>query len=198
MIAPEFKGFLRSVVETLERLGLLYAIGGSVASSIYGEARSTLDVDISVMLPLEQIMPFAEAFQALGYYAYPEAILDAVIAHQPFNIIDSRRGFKADIFPVDPDLPTHQERQVFLRSQRRVYDRTDNATAEVYSPEDVIVYKLKYYTLGRIPKHLRDIGAILAVQGDALDYDYIASWATQIGASEIWDALVAARRGSQP
>jgi len=35
MIAPEFKGFLRSVVETLEQLGLLYAIGGSVASSIF-------------------------------------------------------------------------------------------------------------------------------------------------------------------
>ena len=130
MISADFKSFLRSIVETLDRLGLLYAIGGSVASSIYGEARSTLDVDISV------------------------------------NIIDARRGFKADIFPVDPDQPTEQERQVFLRSQRRVYDQADGATAELYTPEDVIIYKLKYYLLGRIPKHLRDIGAILSVQGD--------------------------------
>ena len=198
MIPPEFQSFLRSVVETLDRLGLLYAIGGSVASSIYGEARSTLDVDISVMLPLEQVRPFAEAFQALGYYAYQEAIFDAVIARQPFNIIDARRGFKADIFPVDPDRPTEQERQVFLRSQRRVYDPADDATAEVYAPEDVIVYKLKYYLLGRIPKHLRDIGAILAVQGDSLDTGYIASWAARIGAGEIWDALWAAYRSSQP
>ena len=80
MITSDFKSFLRSIVETLDQLGLLYAIGGSVASSIYGEARSTLDVDISVILPLEQIRPFAEAFQALGYYAYMEAIFDAVIA----------------------------------------------------------------------------------------------------------------------
>ena len=50
MIGADFKSFLHSVVETLDRLGLLYAIGGSVASSIYGEARSTLDVDISVIL----------------------------------------------------------------------------------------------------------------------------------------------------
>lgn len=198
MITPEFKSFLRSIVETLDSLGLLYAIGGSVASSIYGEARSTLDVDISVMLPLEQIRSFAEAFQALGYYAYLEAIFDAVIAHQPFNIIDARRGFKADIFPVDPDQPTAQERQVFLRSQRRVYDRADGATAEVYAPEDVIVYKLRYYLLGRIPKHLRDIGAILSVQGDSLDTAYIESWAARIGASDVWDALWAAYRGSQP
>ena len=129
MIGADFKSFLHSIVETLDRLGLLYAIGGSVASSIYGEARSTLDVDISVILPAEQVRPFAEAFQALGYYAYLEAIFDAVIAHQPFNIIDARRGFKADIFPVDPDQPTEQERQVFLRSQRRVYDQADGATA---------------------------------------------------------------------
>lgn len=198
MIEPDFRSFLRSIVETLDRLGLLYAIGGSVASSIYGEARSTLDVDISVMLPLEQIRPFAEAFQALGYYAYLEAIFDAVIAHQPFNIIDVRRGFKADIYPADPDRPTEQERLVFLRSQRRIYDQADGATAELYTPEDVIIYKLKYYILGRIPKHLRDIGAILAVQGDSLDTAYIASWAARIGAGEIWDALQAAYRDSQP
>lgn len=195
MIAPEFKSFLHSIVETLDRLGLVYAIGGSVASSIYGEARSTLDVDISVILPLEQIRPFAEAFQALGYYAYLEAIVDAVIAHQPFNIIDARRGFKVDFYPVDPDQPTEQERAVFLRSQRRVYDQADGATAELYAPEDVIIYKLKYYLLGRIPKHLRDIGAILSVQGEALDYAYVASWAARIGAGDIWHALLAAYRG---
>ena len=157
------------------------AIGGSVAISIYGEARSTLDVDISVILPAEQVRPFAEAFQALGYYAYLEAIFDAVIAHQPFNIIDARHGFKADIFPVDPDQPTEQERQVFLRSQRRVYDQADGATAEPYTPEDVIIYKLKYYLLGRIPKHLRDIGVIPICARRPLDYAYMASWAAQIG-----------------
>ncbi len=44
---PEFDTFLRSIIETLELLDLPYMIGGSVASSIYGEARSTRDVDVS-------------------------------------------------------------------------------------------------------------------------------------------------------
>jgi hypothetical protein len=57
MIGADFKSFLHSIVETLDRLGLLYAIGGSVASSIYGEARSTLDVDISVT----SLMPGADS-----------------------------------------------------------------------------------------------------------------------------------------
>ena len=103
MIEPEFKSFLRSIVETLEQLGVIYGIGGSVASSIDGEARSTHDVDISVILPLEQVLAFTQAFEALGYYVFLDAILDAIIVRQPFNIIDAKRGYKADFFPVDPD-----------------------------------------------------------------------------------------------
>jgi hypothetical protein len=36
----------------LESLGLQYAIGGSFASSAYGEARTTMDIDIS-LIPLQ-------------------------------------------------------------------------------------------------------------------------------------------------
>ncbi len=194
MIEPEFKGFLHSVVETLERLGVTYSIGGSVASSVYGEARSTHDVDISVVLPLDQILSFTQAFQTLGYYVFLDAVLDAIVARQPFNIIDAHRGYKADIFPIDPDSPTLQERQVLQRCQRRIYDQSSGAAAMLYSPEDVIVYKLKYYVLDHISKHLRDIGAMLTVQGDALDYDYIAGWAGLIGAAEIWTEIVAEYR----
>ena len=37
---------IKPVAEALEPLGVLYYIGGSVASSAYGIARSTLDVDM--------------------------------------------------------------------------------------------------------------------------------------------------------
>jgi len=68
----------------------------------------------------------------------------------------------------------------------------------IYAPEDVIVYKLKYYLEGRMPKHLRDIAAMLVVQGDALDYEYIAEWAGQIGAAEIWSEILAEYRKGRP
>lgn len=192
--APEFDTFLRSVIETLERLGLPYIIGGSVASSIYGEARSTRDVDVSVVLPLEQVGAFVQAFQSLGYYVFADVIIDAIIAHQPFNIIDAQSGYKADIFVVDPQHPTPLEQQALQRCRRQVYDETSGAQAVFYSPEDVIVYKLKYYLEGRMPKHLRDIGAILIVQGEALDYDYIVEWAERIGAADVWAEILAEYR----
>jgi len=198
MIEPEFNAFLHSVVETLEQLELTYGIGGSVASSVYGEARSTRDVDISVALPIDQVSSFARAFESLGYYISLDAVLDAVIARQPFNIIDARRGYKADIFPIDPDSPTPHERAVLERLRRQVYDESDSAEAVMVSPEDVIIYKLKYYLEGRMPKHLRDIGAMLAAQGEVLDDDYIAEWANRIGAAEVWTEILAEYQRTQP
>jgi len=47
---------------------------------------------------------------------------------------------------------------------------------------------------GRMPKHLRDIGAMLVVQGEALDYDYIAEWAERIGAADVWAEILAEYR----
>src|SRR5262245_5531084 len=43
--ASELIQALRPVLDELNRLGVRYYIGGSVASSIHGAARSTLDVD---------------------------------------------------------------------------------------------------------------------------------------------------------
>ena len=45
----------------LERLGVRYCIGGSVASSVYGEVRTTLDVDFVTDLDLERIDAFVAA-----------------------------------------------------------------------------------------------------------------------------------------
>jgi hypothetical protein len=125
-------------------------------------------------------------------------ILDKIVTHQPFNIIAAQRGYKADIFPIDPDAPTPQERKIVSRLQRHVYDESDGAAAVLYAPEDVIVCNLKYYVLGRMPKHLRDMGAIMTARGDALDRNYIALWADRIGAGDVRAKLLAANDSAQP
>ena len=45
------------VTQTLETLGIPYAVGGSLASSLHGVMRSTLDVDIVADMRLEHIQP---------------------------------------------------------------------------------------------------------------------------------------------
>jgi hypothetical protein len=182
-----YREFAASIIETLESLGLQYAISGSFASSTYGEARTTMDIDISIVLPEPDVNRLVEAIQKLGYYVSHDAIVDAMIQSMPFNIIDASSGYKADMFLV---VPTPLEQSILARSRRVAYDTTINATAVLYSPEDVVIYKLKYFLMGRSQKHLRDISAILIVQGEALDHDYIARWAQEIGATQVWNQLL--------
>lgn len=49
------------VTQTLESLGIPYAVGGSLASSLHGVMRSTLDVDIVADMRLEHIQPLVTA-----------------------------------------------------------------------------------------------------------------------------------------
>jgi len=43
---------------------------------------------------------------------------------------------------------------------------------------------------GRIDKHLRDIAAMLMVQGEDLDFNYLEQWAARIGAAGLWHTLL--------
>jgi hypothetical protein len=55
------------VTQTLERLGVSYAVGGSLASSLHGVMRSTLDVDIVADMRLEHIQPLVAALSKEFY-----------------------------------------------------------------------------------------------------------------------------------
>ncbi|MCW5881615.1 MAG: hypothetical protein KIS91_11830 [Anaerolineae bacterium] len=191
MLPKSYREFAASIIRALDGLDMLYAIGGSFASSLYGEARTTADIDISIVLPLTDIQRFVTAMQAAGYYAVFDDVLVALTHGQPFNVIDPESGFKADMFIVQP---TPLETSILQRRRKVVYDPQTLQTASLYSPEDVIVYKLKYYLMGQSQKHLRDIAAILVVQGDSLDYGYITGWADQLDAVDVWNGLLAEYR----
>ncbi len=49
------------VAAALESCGITYVVGGSLASSITGEPRSTLDMDIVVAMTARQVEPFVLA-----------------------------------------------------------------------------------------------------------------------------------------
>jgi predicted nucleotidyltransferase len=55
------------VTAVLDRLGVRYSIGGSIASAFAGEPRSTLDVDIVVALAPAEADSLADALSADFY-----------------------------------------------------------------------------------------------------------------------------------
>ena len=64
------------VIDVLERLGVPYLIGGSLASAVHGVARATLDADVVADLRPEHAAPLAQAL-AEAFYVDVEAVRDA-------------------------------------------------------------------------------------------------------------------------
>ena len=60
MKSPDIIEAIRPVIKAFERLGIHYYIGGSIASSAYGVARATMDVDMVSELRKEHISPLVE------------------------------------------------------------------------------------------------------------------------------------------
>src|SRR5437879_4669252 len=87
----------REVVTILNSLEIPYALGGSMASSVFGIDRYTRDADITV-----DPFPGKEA-QLAGnfgpdYYVSLSAVQEAVRNRSSFNIINTSAGFKVDVF----------------------------------------------------------------------------------------------------
>lgn len=83
---------LRPVVTLFGRLGIPYQIGGSVASSTFGVARSTLDIDLVADVRAEHADPIATSLRG-PYYADADLIRDAVRHRSRFNL----RRWAADL-----------------------------------------------------------------------------------------------------
>ena len=83
---PDIQVTITPLVEALEELGVPYHIGGSVASSLYGLPRLTIDVDIVADLRLGQVRPLIDQLQPV-YYIDEDMIRDAIKRRSSFNII---------------------------------------------------------------------------------------------------------------
>ncbi len=83
------------VTQTLESLDIPYAVGGSLASSLHGIMRSTLDVDIVADMRIEHIQPLVAALSK-EFYADDEMMKDAIEHQSSFNLIHYATAFKVE------------------------------------------------------------------------------------------------------
>ncbi len=161
-----------------------YRVVGSMASIAYGENRFTNDVDIVADLKLEHVDALCDCFTQPEYFLARHAVEDAIRQRFQFNIIHIFAGLKIDVMlPRDTEFAAlEQQRSLRLTDP-------DGLSAMFASPEDVIINKLVFYQMGESEKHLRDIGGILKVKGDAIDLDYIETWATKRNVTNEWQLV---------
>jgi hypothetical protein len=177
------------VTQTLERLGIPYAVGGSLASSVHGVMRSTLDVDIVADMRLEHIQPLVAALSK-EFYADDEMMRDAIQHHSSFNLIHYETAFKVDIFIRK--LRAFDQMQ--LERRRTAVIATDpEQSVYVTSPEDVILSKLEWYRMGGevSDRQWRDILGVLKTRAGELELDYLHKWAKELKVTDLLERALA-------
>lgn len=171
------------VTQTLEQIGIPYAVGGSLASSMHGVMRSTLDVDIVADMKLEHIKPLVAALSK-EFYADDEMMKDAIEHHGSFNLIHYETAFKADIFIRK--LRAFDQMQ--LERRRTSVIATDpEYSVYVVSPEDIILSKLEWYRVGGevSDRQWRDILGVLKTRAGELEMDYLRKWANELKVADL-------------
>ena len=74
-----------TLAQTLETLGVVYWIGGSMPSAIHGLPRSTQDVDFVAELKEEQVDDLVAALES-EFYIDREVVRRAVRSRRSFNV----------------------------------------------------------------------------------------------------------------
>jgi hypothetical protein len=172
------------VADVCEELGLLYAIGGSMASMSYGEFRTTSDIDVVLSLQPEDVPRFLARFPREDFYHDEQAALEAVRTGGQFNVVLFKDALKIDIHvAADPIARRQVEHARRLRSP-------SGRIARFSPPEELILKKLEYYDFSGSERQLRDISTMLRVAGSDIDRDRVAELAREHGVASAWQAVL--------
>ncbi len=180
---PESVRVLMLVTKAFDDLQIPYLVGGSMASALYGVARSTLDADVVADIRQENV---AALIAALGsdFYADDEMIRGAIEQRSSFNLVHFETMFKVDVF-IRKERP--YDRAQFERRIEQVFATDPEQRAFITSAEDIILAKLEWYRLGYeiSDRQWRDILGVLKVQAGRLDLDYLRHWAAELKVADL-------------
>lgn len=169
--------------KTFNKLGLEYYIGGSLASSTHGHARSTADIDIVANVHIKHVADLVNLLES-EFYIDSNMIRNAITEQRSFNIMHLQTMYKIDVFLL--------KNRTFDQSawQRKKMGRPfEGHTGEypISSPEDTILSKLELFREGgeTSQRQLRDVIGVMQVQYKKLDLKYMRKWASELNVSEL-------------
>src|SRR5271154_5120731 len=180
----------KRILEVFDRLEIPYMVGGSVASSVHGISRPTMDVDFIAAIRDDHIDEFVAELKT-DFYADAEMIRDSVRSGRPFNLIHFDSAFKYDVFPSAGDH--YSETQLARRKFEKASAMGDEPIeCAVSTAEDIILNKLRWYRAGgeTSERQWNDLRGILKVSGAAIDLEYLRLWAPQLGVQDLLNKLL--------
>ena len=174
----ELLAAVAGVVGAFEKLGVDYLVGGSVASSVFGEPRQTVDADLLACLSIRHAEALVREL-AGAYYADLPAISTAIQNQGSFNLIHLESMSKVDVFV---SWRTPFGRSQLSRREKKSVGQVHSLELYFASAEDTVLAKLDWYRKGGevSDRQWRDLLGVLKVQAGALDQEYLKHWAAEL------------------
>jgi len=167
-----------AVIDGLEALQIRYMLVGSISSSAYGIARSSKDADVVIELGGRSIRPLADRL-GTSFRLDPQMSFETVTMTTRHVIEVAEVPFTIELFHLSDD--EHDRERFHRRKRVKLFDRE----TWLPQPEDVILTKVRW----RRSKDTDDVRDVISVQGDALDWNYIYSWADRHGTRTLLDEI---------
>jgi hypothetical protein len=174
-----------TLFQTLDQLGITYAVGGSFASSFHGVALATQDIDVVIDLHAHQIRDLYNALIP-WFYIDEDAIVGAVGRGFSFNVIHFESGLKFDLF-VASRHPLGSDQLAHRRLEATELLGGEPMAVSVISAEDILLAKLLWYQEGGnvSERQWNDLLNLVRVQGDRLDRPYLDVQGRRLGVSDL-------------
>ena len=154
---------LGRAVQFLEREDIPFVVVGGLANAVWGEPRTTRDVDLKVYIGERTAQEFAALVAEEFAPATPTPGGPALVVSIPIL-----PGVMVDFLIAIPGY----EEEVLARA--RTFDFGE-MTLPVCSPEDFIIHKI----IADRPKDWADVEGVLIEQHNELDQKYVYAWLGQ-------------------
>lgn len=173
----------RQVIAVFDALKIPYFVVGSLASSVHGIPRATMDGDVVAALALRHCRPLADALFA-NFVVSLNALIQAMDDESSFNAIHRESLSKVDVF-VSKSRGWHQSQM--QRRQLAPLGTEESNPVFLATPEDTILAKLDWYRLGGgvSDRQWGDVLGVIKVQADSLDLAYLRRWAAELRVADL-------------
>jgi len=171
-----------AVIDALEALEIPYMIVGSLSTNLYGIPRSTKDADFVLQVAPQSLFQLAERLGA-PFRLDPQGSFETVTMTLRHILKPVGIPFLIELFHLSDDL--YDQERFHRRCRKKMLGRE----VSVATAEDVIVTKLRWAVQGRRMKDREDARDVIAVQGDAIDWDYVNSWCDRHGSRAVLDEI---------
>tara|TARA_B100000700_G_C14605893_1_gene651330 strand:- start:60 stop:629 length:570 start_codon:yes stop_codon:yes gene_type:complete len=171
------------VVDAFDKLGINYLLAGSYSSNYYGIPRATRDADFVAVLS-KGVTPLAGELGS-EFELDPQPSFESVTGTMRDIFAIPALQFKIEIFHLSNDA--HDQSR--FERRKKVFDELIAREVFIPSAEDVIITKLRWAVRAKRSKDADDIRDVIAVQGNALDWEYVHRWTAEHGTRKLLDEI---------